>query len=180
MKMNRQELQEILEAHRKWLRNEQGGKCADLCNTNLRGADLYGADLYGADLRGADLRGADLYGANLLGANLSQKDQIRKGFIVKRKLTGWKMCRNNTLVKLEIPKGAIVFSINATKCRTNIAKVIKIEGGNGKTAVSEHDEKFIYKLGKTIVIDDFDCMYNVECSTGIHFYRTKKEVLKYE
>ena len=72
-----------------------------------------------------------------------------------------------------------MFCINGSKCRTNIAKIVKIEGGDGKKAVSNYDRNFIYKLGKTIKINDFDCMYNVECSTGIHFFRTKKEVSEY-
>ena len=79
--MTKKELKEILEKHRKWLSNEEGGERADLSGTaliraNLSGADLNGADLGGADLSdanlsGADLNGADLNGAYLGGANLS-------------------------------------------------------------------------------------------------------------
>jgi len=43
--MDRKELNETLEAHRKWLDGEPGGKRAD-----LRGADLSGRDLSGARL----------------------------------------------------------------------------------------------------------------------------------
>ncbi len=60
----------ILEKHAKWIRGEDGGECADLCNANLYGANLRDANLYGANLRGANLCGANLYGANLCGANL--------------------------------------------------------------------------------------------------------------
>ena len=162
--MTQQELQEILELHRKWLRDEEGGKRADFSKANLYNANL---------------EYANLENANLCDAKLDLKEQARKGFIVQCKLTGWKKCRNGILVKLEIPKGAIVFSINNNKCRTNIAKVVEIVGGDGKTAISQHDSDFVYKLGKTIVIDDFDCMYNVECSTGIHFFRTQKEAKEY-
>ena len=73
-------LKQILELHRKWLNNGDGGKRADLrganlrgadlCYANLRGADLRGANLCDANLRGADLRGANLRGADLRGANL--------------------------------------------------------------------------------------------------------------
>ncbi len=95
--MDNEKLKEILERHRKWLNDEDGGERAnlygadlygadlrgadlrganlygaDLCGADLRGADLRGANLRGADLRGADLRGADLYGANLYGANLRE------------------------------------------------------------------------------------------------------------
>ena len=64
----------ILEKHAKWIRGEDGGERADLCDANLRGADLCGADLYGADLHGADLRFADLRFADLCGANLRDAD----------------------------------------------------------------------------------------------------------
>jgi len=63
-------IEEILEAHREWRYNEEGGSRADLRGADLRGADLRGADLRGADLCGADLCGANLCGANLCGANL--------------------------------------------------------------------------------------------------------------
>ena len=55
------DLKQILELHKKWLNNEDGGKRADLWDADLRGANLSGADLRGADLRGADLSGADLW-----------------------------------------------------------------------------------------------------------------------
>ena len=58
--MNAEELKSVLDSHKKWLKDESGGKQA-----NLTGADLTGADLARADLRGADLRGADLTGAKL-------------------------------------------------------------------------------------------------------------------
>jgi hypothetical protein len=54
--MNKEELKEILDSHKKWLNNEPDGKRAD-----LRFADLSGADLSGANLSGADLRGAGLW-----------------------------------------------------------------------------------------------------------------------
>lgn len=79
-----EQLNKILEDHRKWLIDE-GGMRADLRLTNLskanlekvnlRGAyleraDLSKANLKGADLRGAYLRGSDLSNANLMGADL--------------------------------------------------------------------------------------------------------------
>ena len=63
--MNKKELSEVLENHEMWLKKEEGGVRADLCDAYLRYANLRGANLRDADLRGADLRGADLRGANL-------------------------------------------------------------------------------------------------------------------
>ena len=167
--MKNEELREILKKHQLWLENKEGGERAN----------LYGADLKCANLDSADLKCANLDSANLYGANLPPKEVIRKGFFVKRKLTGWKKCSHGIIVKLEIPKGAIVFSINNNKCRTNIAKVIDIFGGDGKTAVSQYDINFVYKKGKTVKVDDFNLAYNVECAEGIHFFKTRKEAENY-
>ena len=65
--MNKDELNDILENHKKWLCYEDGGSRADLLGANLCRADLCGADLRRADLYGSDLRDANLYGADLRG-----------------------------------------------------------------------------------------------------------------
>ena len=44
-KVNKDELEKIIEKHGKFLRGEEGGERAD-----LRGANLFGASLAGADL----------------------------------------------------------------------------------------------------------------------------------
>ena len=159
-------------------------KDADLSYANLKGADLKGADLSYADLEGADLKDADLSYANLEGANLSyanleganldEKEQLRKGVILKKKMTGYKKLADGSICVLSIPKGAIVFSINGSKCRTNKAKVL--EGGGS----SKYDRDFVYEKGKKYVISDFDLAYNVECASGIHFFKTRKEAEDYK
>lgn len=63
--MTQEELNMILDKHKKWLDDEAGGDRANLDRANLRGANLCGADLCWANLSGADLRGADLRGADL-------------------------------------------------------------------------------------------------------------------
>ncbi len=68
--MEQAKLKEILEKHKKWLWDEEGGEKADLNSADLSGADLSGADLRYADLSDADLSGAILHGANLSGADL--------------------------------------------------------------------------------------------------------------
>jgi uncharacterized protein YjbI with pentapeptide repeats len=100
--MDRDELNKILEKHRKWCCNEDGGERADLSGADLRGADLrgaylseaylYRANLRGADLRRADLRGAYLseaylYRANLRGADLRRAD-LRGAYLSEADLSG--------------------------------------------------------------------------------------------
>ena len=63
------ELQVILEEHKKWLEGN-GGRRADLRGFDLRGFDLRGFDLQEVDLRWADLRGTDLRWADLREADL--------------------------------------------------------------------------------------------------------------
>lgn len=75
--MKQEELNLILENHKKWLNAEDDGSRADLSRANLSGADLSGADLSGANLRHADLRHADLSGADLRGADLRGADLSR-------------------------------------------------------------------------------------------------------
>ena len=99
-KIGTEQLNEILENHKKWLYNE-GGERADLHDTdlkefilkgvdlrkaNLNGANLSKANLENADLRDADLRDADLEGANLSEANLEYAD-LRRACLVRTNLS---------------------------------------------------------------------------------------------
>ena len=58
--MKDEELREILEKHRKWLRREDGGKQANLQMANLQGANLQWANLQWANLQWANLQGTNL------------------------------------------------------------------------------------------------------------------------
>ena len=68
--MTQEELSMVLNRHKKWLNNEEGGEKADLSGADLSRANLIGADLSRVNLSRANLRGADLSGANLCGAAL--------------------------------------------------------------------------------------------------------------
>ena len=68
--MTKQELDEIVASHGRWLVDKSTGERADLRYADLRGANLRYADLRDADLRDADLRGANLRYADLRGAIL--------------------------------------------------------------------------------------------------------------
>ena len=95
-----EQLNEILENHKKWLYTE-GGERADLHDTDLkefilkgvdlRKANLNGANLSKANLEDADLRDADLEGANLEGANLSEANleyaDLRRACLVRTNLS---------------------------------------------------------------------------------------------
>ena len=143
---------------------------------NLSGTNLRYANLRCAYLRGADLRGADLKSADLSDADLDKEEQIRKGVKLSNSITGWKKCKDGVIVKLEIPRGAIVFSINNDKCRTDKAIVKEIFGAD--RAFSMH-KYFSYYVGDKIEVYNFNCEYNTEFAEGIHFFRKKKEAENY-
>ena len=75
--MDKEVLKEVLDNHKKWLKNLPGGVRADLRGADLQGADLRWADLRRADLRRANLRRADLRGADLRRADLRGADLRR-------------------------------------------------------------------------------------------------------
>jgi len=90
--MNKKELQQILEEHKKWLSNTTTGKRADLMGADLRGADLESANLRCADLRGADLRGADLSHTCVVGFQLCRWFGFMHGDYVKIGCEGHPLC----------------------------------------------------------------------------------------
>ena len=63
--MSREELNEILELHKKWIEGDKIGKRANLSGANLSDANLSDAYLRRADLSGANLSGAYLRGADI-------------------------------------------------------------------------------------------------------------------
>ena len=153
---------------------------ADLGDANLGGADLRGAYLRGANLRGANLEGADLGGADLRGADLGGANYSKyTSFLllqcpIEGSFIGWKKC-DGYIVKLKICEDAERSSSTSLKCRCSKAEVLEIQNLDGSVAditeiCSNYDKNFIYKVGETIEVKDFDkCRWN-ECSTGIHFF----------
>ena len=204
--MDNEKLKEILERHRKWLNDEDGGERADLREANLRGANLrganlceanlYGADLYGANLRGANLRGADLYGANLYGADLREAN-LREANLRGAKnipfiplvcpergsFTAFKKC-GSYIIELLIPQDAKRCSATTRKCRASYAKVGAITNKDGSQAEVDHVtnhayEPIEYKIGEYVHPDSFDDDRWNECSHGIHFFINRQEAVEY-
>ena len=150
---------------------------ADLSFADLSCANLNGANLNGADLRGVNLRGADLSRANLSETVLSEADRFRLGKVLDEPLVGYKKTNEGVVITAEIPAGAIVFCINGSKCRTNKAKITDM--GGHEVLHSQYENSFEYRLGQEIEIKDFNLMYNVECASGFHFFKTRKEAEEY-
>ena len=48
----------------------------------------------------------------------------------------------------------------------------------GSTALPA-DENFIYRIGETVEVKNFDCDRSHECAPGIHFFITRQEAVDY-
>ena len=166
---------------------------ADLRDANLRDADLRDADLRDADLRDADLRGAnlcdaDLRGANLYGADLRSTDlRGAKGCYLscptEGSFIGWKKASGH-IVKLRIPEDARRSSATEHKCRCDKAYVMEIQNMDGTRATvdavrSDRDKNFVYTVGATVEVPDFDDNRWSECAPGIHFFIDRRAAVEY-
>ena len=119
---------------------------ANLSRANLSGANLTGADLSRANLHGSILTGAILVKADIYNAFFDRKEEIRKGIILRKPIKGYKKTVEGVVLTAEIPAGAIVFSINGNKCRTNIATITDTAGH--KLLHSQYDKKSPIKRGR--------------------------------
>ena len=178
---------------------------ADLCDADLSGADLRDADLRDANLRGAnlcdaDLCNADLCNADLCGANLRNVDlrgaknidkiawNARTAFYPLQcpetgSFIGYKKAADKIVI-LEICADAKRSSATSRKCRCSKAKVLSIThldgSDSGLTEVrSDYSKEFVYCVGETVEVPDFDENRWNECAPGIHFFVTREEAVKY-
>ena len=167
---------------------------ADLCDANLCGAylcgadlcdaNLYGANLCDADLCDADLRGANLYGADLCGANLYDAKGCYLSCPTEGSFIGWKKASGH-IVKLRIPEDARRSSATGHKCRCDKAYVMEIQNMDGTKATedtvrADHDKNFVYTVGATVEVPDFDDNRWSECAPGIHFFIDRRAAVEYQ
>ena len=154
---------------------------ANLRDADLRDADLRDADIRGANLRGAYLRDADIRGADIRGAEISKElNELLISYTSicpEGTLIGWKKGKDNIIVKLEIPAEAKRSNATGRKCRAEYAKVLEVIGA--EVGISQHDDKTEYRVGEIVYPDKWDEDRWNECSSGIHFFITRKEAEDY-
>ena len=184
----------VLEAIRRGANLRDANLCganlrdANLCDTNLRDANLYGANLrganlYGADLCDANLRDANLRDANLRGANLCGAKGCYLSCPTEGSFIGWKKASGH-IVKLRIPEDARRSSATGHKCRCDKAYVMEIQNMDGTRATvdavrSDRDKNFVYTVGATVEVPDFDDNRWSECAPGIHFFIDRRAAVEY-
>ena len=157
-------LNKILKKHEMWLDGIKGGESANLSDANLRGADLRGANLSDAKYNET--------------TSFFALQCPEKGSFV-----AYKKCENRLIVELLITEDAKRSSATTRKCRASKAKVLSIANVEStetfEQAISHHDRGFVYKVGETVEVENFDTDRWNECSTGIHFFITRQEAVNY-
>ena len=134
--------------------------------------------LFGSDLYEANLRRANLFGAYLCEAKGAYMACPTDGSFI-----GWKKA-SGYVVKLQIPEDARRSSAGGEKCRCDKAYVAEIQNADGTKADieaihSNHDNNFVYTVGATVEVPNFDdCRWN-ECAPGIHFFIDRRAAVEY-
>ena len=203
--INGKTLEEILENHLHWLKQDVDGwkgmranlRYADLSHADLRYANLSMASLSRANLSMANLSMADLSEANLSETNLRYADLRYADLRYAKNIpyiplecpsegafVGWKKV-NNVLIKLEIPADAKRSSATTNKCRCDKAKVLGFYNTLGTEElditelVNDKYKKCKYVKGEMVYPDSFDEDRWNECSHGIHFFINKQDAINY-
>ena len=167
---------------------------ANLLEAGLFRANLFAADLIGTNLGYANISGANFYNAELNGAKLDgiKYDDTTQYFALqcpeKGEFVAYKKAYDSELrlpriVKLLIPADALRSSATTEKCRCNKAKVLSITSLDDKRkyqkASSRYDATFIYEVGETVEVSDFDKDRWKECAPGIHFFMRRMDAVNY-
>ena len=196
-KITQEELNNIIDDHQHWLKKDCEGwekmradlshvdlsYGVDLSHANLSHANLIDANLSEADLSYACLRGADLSYANLSEVKYNHLTAFfalqcpEKGSFIGYKKSGDK------IVELRIEEDSKRSSATSRKCRASKVTVLSITSIDGTEEFQKAQNtgvySFTYEVGKTYEIDNFDDDRWNECSTGIHFFITRDEAVRY-
>ena len=168
---------------------------ADMIGADMREADMSWANMRGADMKGADMRGANMKGTNMKGANMRGADMSEAKYIDSAKnlfyplscpevgeYIGFKKA-DGKIIKLKIPTDAKRSSSTNRKCRASKAVVVSITELDGTPAwdevCSDYDKDFVYRVGETVEVQNFDENRWNECAPGIHHYITREEAVRH-
>ena len=92
----------------------------------------------------------------------------------------YKKCEGGVIVVAHIPDDAEVRGTPNGKCRSNKAEIVEIIGDfcGEPVGISKHDGTTWYYAGDVVEVEDFDYS-DAECSTGFHFFCTRKAAENY-
>lgn len=169
---------------------------ANFTRTKLYGADFRSAYCLGANFTEARLTNIIYYGADFTGITTTDAVDIPplvcpevgsftafKKVVIAPDSDGYYGIR--IIAELRVPKDALRSSATTRKCRCAKAKVVRFLNFNGeeldiKFAYSIFDKNFIYRRGTTVKCNgDFNLDRWKACTTGIHFFMSFDEAVKF-
>jgi hypothetical protein len=136
-----------------------------------------GVCLRGAVLSEGILDCSDLVYGALSPTEIAELCIAQTRILPEGSLVGWKMCKNNVIVKLLIPENAKRSSAFGRKCRAEFVDVLEVI--NGSVGISLRDGITTYIVGERVTANSFDLDWSKECSPGIHFFITRTEAENY-
>ena len=164
-----------------------------LTNATMFNTDLYSADMTSASLSQAQIKPDRMDGSSWIGCDASFAREIPDtGSFCPEvgSFIGFKKVRENCILTLKIPEDARrVSAIGSRACRCDKAMVIGVEAVNGITIYdpdgnlvlhSIYDPNFRYKLGEMAVEPKYNDDPRKEFTSGIHFFISKKEALRFD
>lgn len=172
----------------------------DFTLTNLSDAQLSNARFYLGSFTDTNLTNAFAYGADFRECDFVNckldsihTDEDTVGYFLvcpeKGEFTAFKKAElynggERVIVELKVPASALRSSACSRKCRVSKAKVVSITSLDGtkkytQNAYSMHASNFVYKLGQTVEVKNFDKNRWNECSSGIHCFITREEAVNY-
>ena len=92
----------------------------------------------------------------------------------------YKKCESGVIVVAKIPENAEIRGNPEGKCRTNRAEIVDVIGDfcGEPVGISMYDGTTWYYAGDFVEVENFDYS-NEECSTGFHFFCTRKQAEEY-
>jgi hypothetical protein len=144
--------------------------------SNFRSSDFSSSDFSSSDFRYSNFRYSNFNSThineNTIGLTLACPEE--GSFIAYKKASGY-------IVKIRVLEHSLRSSATTLKCRASDVEVLKIENIDKtipcsltEVKTSYRDSSLVYKVGERIHIADFDTNRWNECSTGIHFFMSRK------
>lgn len=153
---------------------------ANFRTTNFSSTNFSDADFRIANFRTTNFNNADLSNANFSNVIFNQRILPDEGSII-----GWKKAQLKIIKLKVIDCKNAVGGLVGRKCRTKSVEVLEFQELDGTIITditelsSDYNNKFKYKIGEIITVEDWNDKPYLECEKGIHFFITRDEAVRY-
>jgi uncharacterized protein YjbI with pentapeptide repeats len=161
----------------------------DFTNADFRGVGFSHADFSYADFRWVNFINTDFREVDLRDANFSNTINFLINCPEEGSFIAYKKAFTDVgipvIVVIRVEEDALRSSATSKKCRASKVTPLRFEDLKGNLlpedtkVFSDYDNSFIYHIGKTIEVKNFDLNRWNKCSAGIHFFMNKHEAIHY-